>query len=133
VYGIMGVIERDGKPMFVHGEFVQNNYVCVEVLGGYRGVLYPVQLIQEGLKEWVDTFIIEHEKRDLIAMHDDHIFSYYCQKNKIEMRVIHIPNANGRLFYQPISNQDGIFNDNNSEISYKLIQQIYGGTTSPSK
>ena len=128
VYGMMGVIE-DPK-IFIHGENVQPyNFALVEVLGGYRGVLYPVHLIFDNLKSWVDTFVNEHSQQGLIAMHDDHIFSFFCEKNKIERRVIHIPNpnANGQLFYQPISNKDGIFNDNNWEISYKLTKQIYEG------
>jgi len=136
VYGLMGVIENgDSKdPTFVHGEFVHDSYVDVDVMGGYRGVLYPIkQLVHDkgvdddeklDLIHWVDLFVEAHQSKNLIAMHDDHIFAYYCSYRKIPKRVIHIPNANGRLFYEPIGNTDGIFADTNSEVSYKMIQEI---------
>lgn len=134
VYGLMGVIEAGDptKPQFVHGEFVHYPFIDVDVLGGYRGVLYPVKhLVHEnnganrmGLVDWVHLFIEAHQQKNLIAMHDDHIFAYYCKYRGIPKRVVRIPEANGRLFYEPIGNTDGIFADTNSETSYKMIQEI---------
>ena len=134
VYGLMGVIENGDptKPQFVHGEFVPYGYMNVDVLGGYRGVLYPFKLLQRqdvndeklDLVHWVDVFIEAHKSKGLIAMHDDHIFAYYCTYRDIPKRVIHIPGGNGKLFYEPIGNNDGIFADKNSETSYKMIQEI---------
>lgn len=137
VYGLMGVIENGdpSKPQFVHGEYVYDGYVGVDVLGGYRGVLYPVHLLVNDclhenetdkldLIHWVDMFVEAHRAKGLIAMHDDHIFSHYCTYRQIPKRVIRIPDANGRLFYEPIGNTDGIFADRNSEISYKMIHDI---------
>jgi hypothetical protein len=43
VYGIMGKI---GEHIYVHGEKVKSDYQCVELLGGYRGVLYPVKIFK---------------------------------------------------------------------------------------
>lgn len=132
VYGLMGVIENEQdptKPQFVHGEFVTYPYVNVDVMGGYRGVLYPVDLLVSAaptldMIHWVDLFIDAHKAKDMIAMHDDHIFAYYCRYRKIPRRVIHIPDGNGQLFYEPVGNTDGIFADANSESSYKLVQSI---------
>lgn len=134
VYGIMGVIENQDptKTLFLHGEAVSHGYVNVDLLGGYRGVLYPLKLLQRkdsadeklDLETWVNMFIEPHRSRDLIAMHDDHIFAYYCAYRGIPKRVIHIPGAKGKLFYEPIGNSDGIFADKNSDTSYKMIKEI---------
>jgi hypothetical protein len=148
VYGLMGVIENEGdntdappKPQFVHGEFLMNvGYYSVDVLGGYRGVLYPLHLLFQAscsslfsttlekrydLAEWVNFFVEEHHDHNLLAMHDDHIFAYYCKYHNLDRRVVFIPNAQGNLFYEPIGNTDGIFNDTNSEKSYQLVQKTY--------
>jgi len=126
VYGLMGVNDThlDIRPKFIHGEFIQHlDYVSTDILGGYRGVLYPIHLLST-LEEWVKPFLNAHHQRDMIAMHDDHIFAYYCQSKNIERRVITIENGNGMLFYEPIQNDDGIFNDTQSGDSYNLIQTI---------
>ena len=41
VYGIMGV--KNGQ--FVHGEFVDGDYHTVDLLGGYRSILYPANIL----------------------------------------------------------------------------------------
>lgn len=143
VYGLMGVIENGDptKPQFVHGEFVYSDYMDVDVMGGYRGVLYPVHVLcnknshddsKLDMMHWVNLFIEDHKSQDMIAMHDDHIFAYYCSYRNIPKRVIHVPDGNGRLFYEPIGNTDGIFADKNSEISYKRVQDIVAQYIVPS-
>lgn len=138
VYGLMGVIEHGTStaPQFVHGEFLPREMgaMNVDVLGGYRTVLYPVHLLlsnnprpphtnQMTLIEWVNLHVQKHQEKGLVAMHDDHIFAYYCRYRGIPTQVIHIPSPHGRLFYEPIDNTDGIFADANSHASYELIRQ----------
>ena len=113
-YGFMGIY----KNQFLHGENIRhdfglmNNYFDVQDLGGYRGILYPVFLLdKQELKEWVDMFVQEHKKYNLVAMHDDHIFNYYCKYKNISSRVVKIPNVVDKLFYDPIKTENGIFQD----------------------
>jgi len=130
-WGLMGVSQdEEEQPKFLHGEFIQDrDFMTVDVLGGYRGVLYPVHIFTNGepsLKKWLTPFLDRHEQENLIAMHDDHLFAYYCQYKNIERRVIRLQNGNGYLFYEPLSNTDGIFNDERSGKSFELITQIMG-------
>lgn len=132
VYGLIGANEHDldKRPKFLHGEYlVSGDYLPVDIMGGYRGVLYPAGILFGkgdvlGLREWIQPFLEEHRVHNLIAMHDDHMFSYYCRYRGVELRVIRLAGANGRLFYDPISNQDGIFNDAFSEQSYQLLHRV---------
>ena len=59
IYGIMGKI---GKDIYVHGEFVKDGeYRSVDLLGGYRGVLYPIHLLLKKkelmFNDWLDMFL----------------------------------------------------------------------------
>lgn len=138
VYGLMGANDQhlDHRPKFLHGEYIiSGDYLPVDIMGGYRGVLYPAHLLfgkedahnpknYPGLKDWIQPFLQEHRKENLIAMHDDHMFAYYCRSRGIELRVIRLEGSNGNLFYEPIDNQDGIFNDAYSEESYKILHRV---------
>lgn len=144
VYGLMGANDErveDGsprpEPTFVHGEFIMNgDYYPVDILGGYRGILYPAEVLfpvpdatpgtpeSVGLMQWVQPFLEAHAKENLIAMHDDHIFAYYCRYRGVPHRVIRIPGAEGMIFYEPIENKDGIFNDDRSGRSYELFHEV---------
>ena len=132
VYGMMGANEHDleHRPKFLHGEFIQHtDFMPVDILGGYRGVLYPSKTLFQagdaiGLMDWVEPFVRTHTDEGMIAMHDDHIFSYYCAYRGFPLRVIRLEGANGRLFYEPIDNKDGIFNDATSEKSYQLLHRV---------
>jgi hypothetical protein len=126
VYGIMGKI---GEHIYVHGEKVKSDYQCVELLGGYRGVLYPVKIFKtrQEFLSFVCKFIEENKKKGLIAMHDDEIFSYYAEYENIERRVVSIPGNGNVLHYHPIQNDDGIFNDNRCYESLKIVKEVYEG------
>lgn len=75
IYGLMGV--RDNN--FIHTENIPNDYdyFVVDILGGYRCVIYARKFIQDDFQEWIDEIQFLHNEKDLIPMHDDHIFSYY--------------------------------------------------------
>jgi hypothetical protein len=121
VYGIMGVSSGN----FVHGEYINGgDYYHVDVLGGYRGVLYPVKVLNfEDLRNWVTMFINGYENHNMIAMHDDHIFSHFLKHKGIERRVVNVYPKNG-LNYWPRSNNNGIFQDSELEKSLKILDEI---------
>jgi hypothetical protein len=128
IYGIMGKI---GKEVYIHGEFVKEDYKNVDLLGGYRGVLYPVHLLTQKTNKnlsfinWIDMFIKEHKKKNLVAMHDDDIFYYWAKYNNYERRVVKVEcNIPNTIFYNPITNTNGIFNDENCNSSLQLIENI---------
>lgn len=149
VYGLMGVIEQGSgeSPQFIHGEYLPEDIpsMDVDVLGGYRSVLYPVRLLTT-LPAWVDAHVKAHREKGMVAMHDDHIFAYYCQSLDIPRRIVRIPfdannptkiftsdcRRNDRvLFYEPIDNQDGIFADPLSHASYELIRETVASIRRP--
>ena len=126
-YGFMGIY----KNQFLHGENIRhdfglmNNYLEVDALGAYRGILYPVNIFdKQELKEWVDMFVQEHKKHNLIAMHDDHIFNYYCKYKNIPARIVKIPNVVDKLFYDPIKTENGIFQDNSCSKSLDIMTNL---------
>jgi hypothetical protein len=121
VYGIMGVSSGN----FIHGEYITSgDYYPVDVLGGYRGVLYPVRTIDIGkLEKWVDMFVMGFGEHNMIAMHDDHIFSYYLKFNKIESRVVNVHPKDG-LNYWPKPNNNGIFQDSRLNESLKILDKV---------
>lgn len=140
VYGIMGKI---GNDTYVHGEFLSSvgkEYTNVDLLGGYRGVLYPIHLLKKNdtgttspatksskkitFFEWIDMFIKYHKKKNLIAMHDDDIFYYWAKYNNIERRVVKVPcDIPNFIYYNPINNTNGIFNDKDCNIALDMIKE----------
>jgi hypothetical protein len=121
VYSFSGT--REGR--FLHAELLPHDYDYfeVDVVGGYRGVLYPTHLINKlEFYTWVEMFITSSKKHNLIAMHDDHIFSYYFKYKRIPRRVSNSP-FNKEFKYTPISNTDGIFNDSNTSNSFEITKQ----------
>lgn len=120
VYSFSGTREE----RFLHAEFLPHDYDYfeVDVVGGYRGVLYPTHLINKNeFYTWVEMFITSSKKHNLIAMHDDHIFSYYFKYKKVPRRVSNSP-FNKEFKYTPISNTDGIFNDSNTNTSVEITR-----------
>lgn len=117
VHGIMGCTNNS----FVHAENI-NEETEVELLGGYRGVLYPYSVAKK-IKDSVQYFLDQHEKKNMFPMHDDHIFSCCLRKHKIRMKVCPVPDKN-RLNYDPISNEDGIFSDATCSASVELTKKI---------
>jgi hypothetical protein len=123
VYGIMGI--KDDK--FVHGEFVNGDYHTVDLLGGYRGVLYPSNILNyEELYNWVNMFIDGYKLHDMIAMHDDHIFSYYLKYKNIESRVVNVyPRYEGwKINYWPKTNSNGIFQYERVQESIEVLDEV---------
>ena len=117
---------REGR--FLHAELLPQDYDYfeVDVVGGYRGVLYPMSIFTQNNKHefyrWVEMFMNDSKKHGLIAMHDDHIFSYYLKYKGIPRRVSNSP-FNKNFTYTPIANTDGIFNDENTNSSFDILKQ----------
>ena len=125
VYGIMGC--RDNE--FVHGEYIFNTpFENVEIIGGYRGAIYPRKCID--ISEFIDyiNIFINHFKNTtyFIAMHDDHIFGAYLKKKNIERRIINIhPKLNNKqLYYKQFENKNGIFQDKNTYNNYEIVKKL---------
>lgn len=110
VYGFIGVMDS-APEFFYHGEQVIGfDAASIDMLGGYRGILYPSQLIRSDIHKWVDIFNQEHKKDDLLSMHDDHVFTYYLKHKQIERRIVRIPTSHpDECKYKHIHNTDGIF------------------------
>lgn len=120
VYGLMGC---QGNQ-FVHGEYLHENYKCVDLLGGYRGVIYPMICIhKEKFIKYLELFIDEFDKNNEIPMHDDHIFASFFKKENIERRVINIyPKLeNNKLYYEAYPTMNGIFQD---KMTFENIEKI---------
>jgi hypothetical protein len=125
VYSIMGHREES----YIHQERIDSSafdYFVVDIVGGYRGVLYPVNLIEKDeFISYIQEMIDLHKSQNLIAMHDDHIFSYFFKMKKIERRVA--PFLEKRFFidYRNIENSDGITVDKNTVLSMNIIKNYF--------
>ena len=120
VYALSGA--RQNK--FFHAEMLPEdyNYFEIDIVGGYRGVLYPVYLIDKSaLFKWIDMFVDTCSKNKSIPMHDDHIFSYYFKHQNIPRRVSNSPFSK-QFNYTTIPNEDGIFKDENTTQNMDLIK-----------
>jgi hypothetical protein len=122
VYGFIGVMDN-APEFFYHGEQVIGfDAANIDMLGGYRGVLYPVKRIRYDIQKWVDIFVKEHEKDGTLAMHDDHIFTYYLKHKNIERRIVKIPvNHPDECKYKHVHNTNGIFGS--GDTSYKSLMK----------
>lgn len=122
VYAFSGTRE----DRFFHAELLPEgyDYFVIDVLGGYRGVLYPLYLFKDKFEfyTWCNTFIVSSKKHGLIAMHDDHIFSYYFKYKGIPRHLGYCPFTKD-FNYTPIQNANGIFNDSNNNTSINIIKQ----------
>ncbi len=119
VYALSGARQN----RFFHAELLPENYDYfeIDVTGGYRGVLYPIKLInKKELFEWIDMFVDSCSKNNTIPMHDDHIFSYYFKHKNIPRRVSNSPFSK-QFTYTTIPNEDGIFKDENTFKNIELI------------
>ncbi len=123
VYGIMGTIETHQGTNFVHGESINGGYLPVDLLGGYRGVLYPSKLVPyESLSKWVNNFIDSYAQYGMVPDHDDSIFSAYLNYHKIESRVVSVF-PKDKLNYWPKSNSNGIFQDPKLDKSLSIFHK----------
>jgi hypothetical protein len=123
VYGVMGY--REGN--FIHSEFLlpENEYYVVDIIGGYRGALYPRNLISDNFKDWVTAMVSAHRENNIVAIHDDHIFSYFFKYDGIERRICKfISDGNDGLRYQQIPNNDGLMIDKNKDLSISIIEEV---------
>jgi hypothetical protein len=112
------------QDRFLHAELLPENYDYfeIDIVGGYRGVLYPVNLIDKtDLFKWLDLFINSCAKKLTIPMHDDHIFSYYFKYKNIPRRVSNSPFSK-HFSYTTIPNEDGIFNDKTTQENIQIIK-----------
>jgi hypothetical protein len=113
------------QSRFIHAELLPEdyNYFEVDIVGGYRGVLYPIFLIDKTeLFKWIDMFVDTCSKVKTIPMHDDHIFSYYFKHKNIPRRVSNSPFSK-KFTYTSIPNEDGIFKDDNTYKNMEIINQ----------
>ncbi len=123
VYGIMGTITNGTNTNFVHGEYIESGFCAVHLLGGYRGVLYPVSLIpHKSIMNWVNHFIDSYDQYGMIPDHDDSIFSAYLDHHKIESRVVSVF-PKDKLNYWPKSNSNGIFQDSKLNQSLSIFHK----------
>lgn len=119
IYALSGA--RQNK--FFHAEMLPEDYSYfeIDIVGGYRGVLYPAYLIdKQALFKWIDMFVDACGKDKSIPMHDDHIFSYYFKYKNIPRRVSNSPFSK-QFNYTTITNEDGIFKDENTLKNMEVI------------
>lgn len=127
VYGLVG--KSNGE--YLHGEFFKSgDYYPVDILEGYRGVIYPIRIINTpNLLDWLKTFIDGYKQYNMIPIHDDEIFNYYLQLNNIESRIVNIPMGDRfNLNYKPKPNTNGIqeekIKDKYKEILNLILNEI---------
>lgn len=122
VYGFMGVIEPPSEPIqFIHGEMINHDSYCsVNGIGGYRSVLYPLNVLKNFV-DWVNPIIESHTNENIICVHSDQIFSYYCRFFKIEQRILSWKDLN--IQYGLIANTS-IFDDPNHIMSLQMTKKF---------
>jgi len=120
------------RGIFTHGEDLDEE-MEVDIMGGYRGVLYPAELLlQKEMLNWIDTFVDKHRSAGIPLMHDDNIFSSFHKKHEIPMRISPVPNpgeydkTTNKLVinYTYIVNEDGIFDDKSTTVSMNKTKEI---------
>ena len=123
VYGFMGVIEIPSpkQTIFIHAETIPNGFTKVTGVGGYRGVLYSVELL-ENMIEWIEYFVEKHKGTELLCMHSDHIFSYYMRLHHHEERVVSLYNT---AQYHLHNFPDSIFSDPRHSLSFKIMRDAF--------
>ncbi len=123
VYAFMGVIEISSpkQTIFIHSEQIQSGFTKVTGVGGYRGVLYSVDLL-EHMVEWIEYFVNKHKDTDILCMHSDHIFSFYMRHNHYEERVVSLCNVNQYYLHDL---PDSIFSDTRHSLSFKIIRDAF--------
>lgn len=123
IYGFVGI--KEGK--YLHGEyFSSGDYYPVEMLEGYRGVIYPLNVIDKTkMIQWCNYIIEEYDKINTIPLHDDYIFYFYCYLNNIESRIINIPTGTpDNLNYTPKENSNGIKMDLQCDDNLTYLESI---------
>jgi hypothetical protein len=125
ILGCMGV----NPPHFIHGESIPANQTCVDVrvLGGYRGILYPVSIVREYKTEFTEFFQLlceeYHVKLNTIPLHDDHIFASFFRKHQVPFKVVKIT-AEQHPSFQILENSNGIFNSNNNDAQLCVLKEF---------
>lgn len=124
VVGCMGV----NAPHFIHGEYVQDP-VEVRVLGGYRGILYPTEIIlklKTFFKNFVDEIVgVYQQELNTIPLHDDHILASFFRKHGVPLRVIPLQFDGGHDQIPPyriLNNSNGIFQVDSNDKQLALLE-----------
>lgn len=132
VYAFMGVIEdglEAGSSRFVHAEFIHGQQCAVDVIGGYRGVMYDTQLLRD-----VD-FVAKCERGHAAhcarfqrpIMEDDHFISNLMRAAGVSLcvlRTAHPGNRNASHFLDMLNFK---FTENSAR------EGLYGGDAELSK
>jgi hypothetical protein len=122
ILGFMGV---DSTGRFVHAEHVQYPFCNVESLGGYRGVLYPIDVCTSMFPLLEELHFHHMKELSRPIMDDDHALQMCAQQHNIQRRVVktthkcllNTPETNMVAFLNIrfISNQDGVSGKQPSE------------------
>jgi hypothetical protein len=123
VYCVMG--GRSGR--FMHQERIPENfdYFVVDIAGGYRGVLYNAEMFEKDFEIYLREMMNAHKRMNMIAMSDDHIFSYYFKMKGIERRVAKPMQLSTELDYHSVPNTDGIMQDPDAGVSMEIIRKYF--------
>jgi hypothetical protein len=115
-------------PNFIHGENIPENVsaIDVRVLGGYRGILYPVSVVRKYKNEFTEFFELLcaefKDKLNTIPLHDDHIFASFFRRHKVPLKVVRITVEHNPAF-EIIENTNGIFNSNNNDAQLRVLKE----------
>lgn len=124
VYSVMGV--REGS--YIHAEYIPDNfdYFVIDIVGGYRGVLYPAHLVDyDSFFNFVSPLMEAHKEQNLLLMHDDHVISYYFKQKYVERRVAGgMKSETSAINYITIPNENGIVTDPRSVESMSIIKSF---------
>lgn len=83
--GFMGTWKN--QHLFLHSELIYCN-TKVDLLGGYRSILFPRHLIKEQFFREYDELMKLHEPHNIPVLDDDMFYHNFCHKHKIPMHVI---------------------------------------------
>jgi hypothetical protein len=107
--GFMGITDNH---TFIHAEFIQHRHPqrqfrSVEILGGFRGILYPRRLIHDDFFTHADTLNQKHrELQNTSMLEDDTYISRYCKLKGISQLVLGtyiVGNPNATNLYEFIN------------------------------
>lgn len=123
ILGCMGV----NAPHFIHSQYIDKNEE-VRVLGGYRGILYPLERIRPllpPLQAFVDELVMEYAlKLSSIPLHDDHIFASFFRKHGIHLIVIPLCFMQDSKTFEIVPNTNGIFMSEGNDKQLCLLESF---------
>ena len=123
ITGCMGV----NPPRFIHGEEIQSE-TEVRVLGGYRGVLYPTEILRSlktPFREYIQEIVgIYKLELGTIPLHDDHIFASFFRRNKVPLQVVPLQWNHSGTPYKILKNSNGIFQSDANDKQLALLERF---------